>query len=110
MNQVRAREQMARQYSADFLRLFQIVGGSLVTNDRNLQDIENWFNNSYLLITLITGIPLQPVRMSASDHATTLHVFSVCYTMFLSMCVFLNQEVPIELSAVVDVQHVFHTA
>ncbi len=110
MNQVTAREQMARQYSTDFLRLFRIVGGSLVTNDRNLQDIENWFNNSYFLISLITGIPLRPVRMSASDHVTTLHVYAVCYTMFLSMCVFLNQEVPLELSAVVDVEHVIHSA
>ena len=99
----------AGTYFDDFVRLFEITGnGTLRATARRLQEVEDWFNRSYVLISLITGIPLQPIRFLSptapdigertqrlnSNKMVMLHVYAVSYATLLRMATTLGRPVP----------------
>lgn len=56
---------------------------SINCSNEQLQLIQNWFNGSYSFISLLTGIPLEPIVFVQGNHImnkkTVLHAFSVSY-------------------------------
>ena len=55
-------------------------------NIKNLKELENWYNNNYLLWSLLTGINLTDVHFEnqeESDQRLVLHIYSVCHLVYL---------------------------
>jgi hypothetical protein len=94
----------ARRYLDDFSRLFQITSeGNLSTTQENLLKIEEWFNRSYLCVSLVTGVPLSEVRFNHNiglEHEdnlkTLIHIYSVSYTSLYHFSRVLEEDIPIQ--------------
>ena len=96
----------AYRYFVDFCSNFEITEtGALEADKKTLARVKEWFNRSYVLISLITGIPLSPIdfvsisgrgriQTRAADDRTMLHVYAVSYTMLLKMASLLSVSVP----------------
>lgn len=89
----------AEQYFTDFCRMFEITeNGSLRSTKLRLEEIQEWFNRSYVFISLISGIPLVPIEFTISNtkenNQILLHVYAVSYTVLLRMCFSLGRTVP----------------
>jgi Na+/melibiose symporter-like transporter len=86
------------QYFTDFCSMFEITGdGSLRSNKAKLESIQEWFNRSYVLISLIAGVPLFPIEfneLEQNNKQILLHVYAVSYTVLLRVCFILNRSVP----------------
>lgn len=86
------------QYFTDFCSMFEITGdGSLRSNKAKLESIQEWFNRSYVLISLLAGVPLFPIEfneLEQNNKQILLHVYAVSYTVLLRVCFILNRSVP----------------
>ena len=87
------------QYFTDFCSMFEITGdGSLRSNIAKLESIQEWFNRSYVFMSLIAGVPLFPIEFNKLEqnnkHILLLHVYAVSYTVLLRVCFILNRSVP----------------
>ena len=108
----------AQRYFDDFCLLFEVTGnGSLRSTKKVLSAVEEWYNRSYLLISLITGIPLEEVHFNGGmgrsgianvneNKQTLLHIYAVSYGVLLRMAATLSRSIPEKyrprLSAVTD--------
>ena len=78
----------AHEYFETFCGLFEVTSeGNLNTNQENLLRIQEWFNRSYLLISILIGVPLTPLsfNLDIGDEADEnqkilMHIYSVAYT------------------------------
>ena len=93
----------AQQYVQDFSTHYVIdINGALVATDEKLSLLESWFNNSYLLISLISGIPLEPIHFEMgtglerkkTNDILLLQSYAVSYAALLRLCFTLGIEVP----------------
>jgi hypothetical protein len=96
----------ASAYFGAFTQLFHITKNGTVSATRErLQSIEAWFNQTHVLISLITGIPLQPITFNYNfgpgqiatknaNSVTLTHVYAMCYSVMLRMANTLGKPVP----------------
>jgi len=92
----------AANYFETFCDLFTITSdGNLNTTQENLQRIEDWFNKSYLLISLITAVRLTPLHFNfeigieaVENQKILMHIYSVSYTSLHYFCRILKKTVP----------------
>jgi len=92
----------AANYFETFCDLFQITSdGNLNTTQENLQRIEDWFNQSYLIVSLITAVPLTSLHFNfetgieaGENQKILMHIYSVSYTSLHYFCRILKKEVP----------------
>ena len=57
----------------------------------NFKELENWYNNNYLLWSLLTGINLTDVHFlnqEDSDQRLVLHIYSICHLVYLKFKLF----------------------
>lgn len=96
----------AQAYFDAFVERFHITDNGTVSGTvARLRSIEQWFNDTYILISLITGIPLQPIQFNYDygpgkiqtknlNSRTLTHVYAMCYAVMLRMANTLNRPVP----------------
>jgi len=94
----------ATQYFDTFCNLFEITSdGNLNTTQNNLLKIEEWFNQSYIMISLITGVPLTPLNFKIDlgleheeNKRNLMHIYSVSYTCLHHFSRILKKDIPIQ--------------
>jgi hypothetical protein len=94
----------ASNYFETFCDLFEITSdGNLNTRQENLQRIEDWFNQSYLTVSLITAVPLTPLHFNfeigieaVENQKILMHIYSVSYTSLHYFCRILKKKVPLQ--------------
>ena len=108
----------AQAYFDDFCRLFQINrNGSLRTTAKLMRDIEKWYNGSYVLISLITGIPLEPIAFNYdlgrgkisnrnANAVNVLHMYAVSYAVLLRMAFTLSRAVPAQYRPKLEIEEI----
>ena len=66
-------------YMENFSRLFIVEEstGEISSNEAHRRDIIQWFNENHVFISLVSGIPLEPISLYVTDTATMMHVYSV---------------------------------
>lgn len=94
------------KYFEDFSSIFEITKtGALRSNKEKLHQAEEWFNQSYVFISLISGVPLTPIQFIYDigfgdihpmnlNRQTMLHIYSVSYAVLLRFSTTLNRPVP----------------
>lgn len=105
-------KEYAEKYYIDFCNMFEITEtGFLKSTKSKLQTIQNWYNQSYVLISLISGIPLSPIEFDLEgnkniNHQILLHVYSVSYIVLLQMSSTLSKEIPSQYkSTIQDIEY-----
>jgi hypothetical protein len=96
----------AQRYFDDFCALFTITGNdSIESTVATLHRIEEWYNRTFLFISLITGIPLTEIHFSYGMGAakssivnenkqSLLHNYAVAYGALLRMASTLRRPIP----------------
>lgn len=106
---------LAVNYYNDFGKIFVITegtedteGGSLICTVESMKRVEEWFNRTYLLISLLTAVPLSDLHFQLDSGLTTteeeavrlnnhklmLHIYSVSYTALLRIASLIKQQIP----------------
>lgn len=96
--------QYARTYFDEFVARFVITDNGTISASRpRLQAIESWFNQSHVMIAIITGQPLQPISFNYNlsniavtnrNKITLMHIYTQCYSVLLRMASILGVQVP----------------
>ena len=102
-------ESYALKYFDTFCNLFEIGSdGNLNTSKEKLLEIEKWYNNSYLMVSLITGIPLSTYEFNNSieledeeNQKILMHIYSVSYTVLLRFSSLLKKDIPIQFRSTI---------
>ena len=109
----------AQRFFDEFCNLFEISGnGSLRATREKLLALQEWWNRTYLLISLITGIPLVEVLFDVSiqrrgaiavtnaNKIKLLQLFGVSYAVLLRMAATLNTPIPVQFSSAMTLGNV----
>lgn len=81
------------QYIAGFCSVFeQSVDGQLLTNFEKYNKAETWFNENYLMMSMISGNQLTPVH--CTTEATFRHIYSMAYVTLLRVSATYNIPIP----------------
>ena len=100
---------IAINYVDKFCELFQKTNeGKMDTTSENLLKIEKWFNESNMLIGLITGIQPVPLNFDldlGTEHEKNqkilVHIYSLSYTCVLRLSKIVKSEIPEEFSPII---------
>jgi hypothetical protein len=96
----------AQRFFDDFTACFEITpGGTLRATIAQMRKVEDWFNRSYVLISLITGVPLDPIAFNYdlgkgkiqnknANCVSMMHIYAVSYAVLLRMAATLNKPIP----------------
>lgn len=92
----------ATNYLDRFNELFQFnEEGNLNVSLQSIQRIETWYNDSYMMISFVTGLPTSPLHFSfetgiehPANQKILLHIYSVAYMALLHFARVLKQTVP----------------
>ena len=90
-------------YFNTFINLFHITSeGNLNTTKENLIRIETWFNKSYFMISLITGVPLNPLNFNIdigieheNNQKILMHIYSISYVCLIHFARILKKDIPV---------------
>lgn len=95
----------ARGYIRDFNRLFVFTeDGSLLTTKSTLEKIQEFFNETYVLTSLLTATSLDPIKFDLTDtgdHSEAnqmilLHAYSMSLIGYIHFCKALKVAVPLK--------------
>lgn len=99
---------LAVNYYNDFGKIFTFTeDGSLICTVESMKRVEDWFNRTYLLISLLTSVPLSDLHFQLDSdvhsHSTTVlnnhklmlhHIYSVSYTALVGIASLIKQQIP----------------
>lgn len=94
-----------RGYIRHFKQLFVFTeDGSLLATKSTLEDIQDWFNQTYLLTSLLTATSLDPIKFDLTDtgdHSEAnqkilLHAYSMSLIGYIHFCKALKVAVPLK--------------
>ncbi len=96
----------ATNYLDQFTELFEFSEeGNLNISLQRIQRIENWFNQSYMMIGFVTGLPTSPLQFRfeigiehPENQKILLHIYSVAYMALLHFARILKQPVPTKVT------------
>ena len=102
MNMNKQIETYANIYYDNFCDLFKVTNeGNLNTSEENIKKIEEWFNQSYLLISIVTGLQLLEVKFNLElgieqeyNQKLLMHIYSMSYIGMLHFARILKKEIP----------------
>lgn len=105
MNMNKQIETYANIYYDNFCNLFKVTNeGNLNTSEENIKKIEEWFNQSYLLVSIVTGLQLSEVKFNLElgieqeyNQKLLMHIYSMSYIGMLHFARILKKEIPIQI-------------
>ncbi len=105
MNMNKQIETYANIYYENFCNLFKVTNeGNLNTSEENIKKIEEWFNQSYLLVSIVAGIQLSEVKFNLElgieqeyNQKLLMHIYSMSYIGMLHFARILKKEIPIQI-------------
>ena len=90
----------ANKYFDDFCNIFQIVNGKINITKNRAIEIQNWFNQNYLFISSVTGVPLKQIKLKSK--VDLFHIYSLSYAVLLHICKIFDKKVPSMYTPVVE--------